>query len=72
MRITLPYDYGEIVYLKIRPEKVKGMVTGYHLNYNAVMIAVTWADTCQEIRHYEFELSKEFIPDYESDNDEHR
>jgi len=65
MRITLPYDFGETVYLKIKPEKVKGLVTGYHICHNCIMVTVTWADTYQEMSHYIFELTKEYTLDYD-------
>lgn len=67
MKIDLPYDFGEIVYLKIRSERVKGMVTGYYINHSTLMIAITWADTLHEIHHYPFELTKEFTLDYENE-----
>jgi hypothetical protein len=66
-RITsadLPYWFEDIVYLRVREEKKKGMVTGIGIRPGGTTYFVTWEEG--ESDHYDFELTSEFIPDYDT------
>ncbi len=65
--IRLPFDFGERVYLRINPEKVAGMVTGFHIRVSSMLMSVTWPDRT-ETNHYFFELTTEFQPDFLSES----
>lgn len=58
------WTFGDVVYLKIRAEKVAGMITGMFLRPNGSGYYVSWANTGQEGSHYEFELVDEFEPTF--------
>ena len=63
--VRLPFDFGDIVYHKIKTERLPGMVTGFILRDNVTMILVTWSDNlCGESTHRLFELTTEFEPSY--------
>lgn len=58
------YSIGDIVYLKIRDERLRGMITAITLRPASVTFEVTWPTSASW--HYAFELSPEFEPDYEA------
>jgi hypothetical protein len=64
--VRLPFEFGERVYHRLRGEDVPGMVTGFHIRVNNILIAVTWPDL-QETSHYFYELTTEFQPDFSSE-----
>lgn len=57
------FRFGDVVYLKVREEPVKGMVTAVCIR-TSVSYFVTWSN-CTETCHADCELSAEFIPDYQ-------
>jgi hypothetical protein len=57
------FDFGQTVYLACRDERMPGKVTGYFVRPGTVAYAVTWGSGA-ESTHYDFELSREFVPDY--------
>ncbi len=57
----IAFPFGATVYLKLREERVPGMVTGYGIRPGLVSYRVCWSNTGCEIEHYEMELT----PDYE-------
>lgn len=57
------YPFGAVVYLKVRSEKVAGMVTGYFIRPQGWGYYVGWADGREGI-HYEFELAGEYAPEW--------
>lgn len=65
MTVKFPWPFGTILYLRVRTEKVKGMLTGYNLNENGFGCFVSWPD-CSESRHFISELTTEYLPDYET------
>ena len=65
--VRLPFAYGDRVFHRVRKECVPGMVTGFHVRPQAVLVAVTWSDTLQEFTHYFYELTTEFQPDFSSE-----
>lgn len=64
MRLTCVHDFGDVVYLKIRLERLAGMVTGIDAKPGVVSYVITWANDGHESNHYAFELITEFLPDY--------
>ena len=63
--IPLAYDMGDIVYHRLSTERQRGMVTGISITANEARYWVTWPPEFVEKQHFEFELSSEFVPDYE-------
>lgn len=57
------YTFGSEVFLKVRDERVLGMVTGITLRPTGTSYGVTWGNG-SESWHYEFELTKEYAPSY--------
>lgn len=65
--IYVKFYLGDVVYIKVAKEKYAGMVTGYSVRPNGVHYSVTW-EGGEESFHYAIELTKEFIPDFDTDN----
>jgi hypothetical protein len=59
-----PYSPGDVVFLKIRTERIPGMVTAIHIYPGTASFMVCWASDGRETCHYALELTPEFIPDY--------
>jgi hypothetical protein len=57
------YGFGDTVYLRMRSEQVRGMITGINIWPGGFAYNVTWANGT-ETRHYEMELTAEFVADY--------
>lgn len=57
------YWFFDIVYLRVRSEKLTGMITGIALKPTGLTYAVTWG-TGTETWHYEMELTSEYVPDF--------
>lgn len=67
-RSPFRWTFGDVVYfkiLKLRTEKVAGMVTGMFVRPAGNGYYVLWANTGQESGHYEFELTDEFEASFE-------
>ncbi len=65
MIIRAPWDFGTIVFLRIRSEKIRGMVTGYTFDPRGMLTWVSWPDS-SESKHHLCELTTEYLPDYET------
>ncbi len=63
--IPLSYDAGDVVFHRLATERHRGLVTGIQIQPDGVSYWITWDDR-HETRHYDCELSAEFVPDYES------
>jgi hypothetical protein len=50
---------GDVVYLKVRDEPVRGMITGIEIDPRGISYLVTWANQAGELRHYSIELTDE-------------
>jgi hypothetical protein len=61
--VRLPFDFGQTVYHRSKPDKLAGMVTGYTICPGATMVSVTWGDDLRQFSHYFFELTTEFEPE---------
>lgn len=66
--VRLPFAFGETVYHRIRTERIPGIVTGFHVRPNNVLIAITWGDSLVESSHYFHELSTEYEPVFSSES----
>ncbi len=64
--IMTQYAIADIVYLRVRSERIRGMVTGIVARPCSVLFYVTWGNGT-ETAHYEIELSSEYVPDYNED-----
>lgn len=62
------FRIGERVFLALADERKPGLVTGIHFRPGAVTYSVSWGDA-SETGHYDFELTREFVPDYGADGD---
>lgn len=60
---TSRYGIGEVVYLRLRDEQKRGMVTRVLFRPDGVMYETSWADAASSW-HYEIELSSEYVPDF--------
>jgi hypothetical protein len=60
------YSVGDLVFHRLASERVAGMVTGLYAAPDGVGYHVTWPDRA-ETRHYECELTSEYVPDYAGD-----
>jgi hypothetical protein len=62
--IALRHDMGDIVYHRLATERRKGMITGFTVAPDGAIYFVTWSDR-GETKHFEIELTSEYVPDYE-------
>ena len=58
------FGFGDVVYLRLREEKIAGMVTGCFVRPSGGGYYVSWGNNGQEGVHYEFELTDEYDPNY--------
>lgn len=56
--IRTSFGLGGSVYLRARPERLEGLVTGLIVRPGSVAYVVAWGDAT-ESNHYDFELSDE-------------
>lgn len=62
--VRLPFDFGDVVYHRLKAEKIPGMVTGFSVRRDTVFVIVTWANDLDEQVHNLYELTQEFTPDF--------
>ncbi len=62
--ILFYYVIGDVVYHRLADERRRGIVTGILVRPTGQSYLVTWPDQ-GETAHYAFELSTEFVPDFE-------
>lgn len=60
------FAIGAMVFLRLRPERKPGLVTAVTFRPSGALYGVSWDDG-RETGHYDFELSREFEPDYGQD-----
>lgn len=61
--IRTKFWFEDIVYLKVRNDKDRGLITGVTISpCGGIMYEVQWPETWNT--HHEIELSSEFEPDY--------
>jgi len=60
--VRLPYDFGDIVFHRAKPDRVPGMVVGFVVVPGATKILVKWSDDLGQGEHFFLELSTEFDP----------
>lgn len=61
--IKTAYWIGDTVYLRLRADRIPGLVTGVQFYPGNYMYCITWG-TGTDTRHYELELTTEYMPDY--------
>lgn len=63
--VRLPFDFGDIVYHRVRKECVPGFVLGFIVVPGAVKILVRWDGDLQQDECFFNELTTEFTPSFE-------
>ena len=60
--VELPFRFGEVVYLKLREQKVPGQVIGYCVNPGNLTVRVVWCDDGCEQCFYPWQLTRTYEP----------
>lgn len=71
-KVTLQHWLGDIVFLRVSPERQPGMVTGIWIGIGEARYEVTWGHDLSSV-HYSMELASEYIPEdwpHEGDEEE--
>ena len=63
--VKLPFDFGDIVYHRVRTERVPGIVVGFVVVPSTVKILVRWGSDCSQDEVNFFELTTEFTPSFD-------
>lgn len=64
MKLPAPaFEPGTIVYLRVNPTEMKGMVTGFTWRPGILFYLVTWGDDAEEEAHQLFEITDEITYD---------
>lgn len=64
LTISTKFEFGDIVFLRVRVERFPGMITGIIVRpVGGFLYQVAWGDKT-ETNHFEVELTREFVPDY--------
>lgn len=58
LSLSLAHAIGGSVYLRTRPERLEGVVTGLFVRPGHIKYIVAWGDA-SETDHFDFELSEE-------------
>lgn len=68
--LTLPLAFaiGSTVYLRLRQERLPGMVAGLFVRPTGVAYMVSWGDAT-ESDHFDLELTDRFDPTFEVEDD---
>ena len=61
--VQTAYWFGDVVFHRIKEEKVRGMITGINLKPVGATFLVMWADG-KELWHFDFELTNEYLPEF--------
>jgi hypothetical protein len=61
------YAIGDVVYLRVRDEPVRGMVVRLTYFPGGFLYGVTWGNG-NDTFHYGIELSTQYVPDYAKDD----
>ena len=64
--IRTEYSIGDLVYLKLREDKEKAYITGISVRPAGVAYYLSWGDATESF-HYDFEITKEYVPNYAGD-----
>ena len=60
--------FGDIVFLRVRDERYRGMITTIILQPSGVLYSVTWEEG-EVSNHYGMELTRIFVPDFGVDEE---
>lgn len=61
------YWIGDVVFMRVREDRIAGMVTGIFIRPTSECYEVTWSNG-SAATYYSCELTREYVPDYVSDN----
>ncbi len=64
--LDVAYNLGDIVFLRTRDERSPGMVTRFSVTRNGVTYGICWGKTGTETWHFDYELTSEFLPSFET------
>jgi hypothetical protein len=62
--VETEYGLREKVYLRLREDRTPGFISGVVIKTDGVSYFVSWPDTRTETLHYEFELCRNFDPEW--------
>jgi hypothetical protein len=63
--VRLPFDFGQIVFHRIRAERVPGYVIGFIIVPGQTKILVRWGDNLDQDECFFGELTTEFMPSFD-------
>jgi hypothetical protein len=66
--VRLPFDFGDVVYHRSRVEPIRGIVTGFIVRDQRILVLVVWGHDLGEGQHQLFELTSEFEPTFTSES----
>ena len=64
LTLNLEFPMGSTVYLRLRQERMAGMVTGITVWPTGLVYRIAWGDS-SETTHFEMELADAFEPNFE-------
>jgi hypothetical protein len=64
--VDMAFEFGDIVFLKVNPERNPGMITSLQVYEGSLSYGVTFKD--RHTYHFARELTPDFIPSFESDS----
>lgn len=62
--LDVDFTFGDIVFMRMKSERVAGMVTRFSVTKRGITYGVTWSDNRAESWHFDYELTTEYVPDY--------
>ncbi len=62
-KLQTEFWVGDVVYLRVADEPMRGMVTSVNIRQAMVTFEVTWGTTAASW-HHAMELSLEYVPDF--------
>jgi hypothetical protein len=57
------YQIGDVIYLRVRDDALRGMITSITLTPGCPIYFIKWGDGSSST-HYEIEITTEYIPDF--------
>jgi hypothetical protein len=62
--IRTAYWLGDVVYLRVRTDRIPGLIAGIVIRPGTLIYIVCWGNSGAETWHYEIELTAEYVPDF--------
>jgi hypothetical protein len=63
--VRLPFDFGDVVYHRVRKERVGGFVIGFIIVPGVTKVLVKWDGDLNQDEHFFCELTTEFTSSFE-------